>query len=162
MAKKQASKKWPNGSFIKSKPPTPLKGEQYLIVKYSMQNKNTPPSGGRGAFAVMDLGTNTFHLLIAEGTIDNFREIVHQHIAVKIGEGGINKGIILPAAFERGIATMKKFSEDITACEVSQVKAIATSALRSASNGKDFIEKVKAETGIKIEIIDGDREAAFI
>lgn len=110
----------------------------------------------------MDLGTNTFHLLIAEGTIDNFREIVHQHIAVKIGEGGINKGIILPAAFERGVTTMKKFHEDMTACEVRQVKAIATSALRSASNGKDFIEKVKAETGIEIEIIDGDREAAFI
>jgi len=110
----------------------------------------------------MDLGTNTFHLLIAEGDIDNFQEIIHRHEAVKIGEGGINKGIIIPAAFERGVAMMKDFKQQISACNVEMVKAIATSALRSASNGKDFIEKVKAETGIEIEIVDGDREAAYI
>lgn len=128
-----------------------------------MENKNTPPSGGRGArFAVMDLGTNTFHLLIAEGDIRDFREIVHQHIAVKLGEGGINKGIILPAAFERGIDTMKQFQQAIEINNVQQVKAIATSALRNASNGPDLIKRVKSETGIEIEIIDGDREASFI
>jgi exopolyphosphatase/guanosine-5'-triphosphate,3'-diphosphate pyrophosphatase len=113
-------------------------------------------------FAVMDLGTNTFHLLVAEGDIHNFREIVHEHIVVKLGEGGINKGIILPAAFERGINTMKAFQQEITANNVQQVKAIATSALRNASNGKAFIDRVKAEAGIEIEIVDGNREAAFI
>ncbi|WP_426671823.1 exopolyphosphatase [Mucilaginibacter sp. McL0603] len=113
-------------------------------------------------FAVMDLGTNTFHLLIAEGSIHNFREIVHQHIAVKLGEGGINKGIILPVAFERGVNTMKDFQQHIAACNIQQVKAIATSALRNASNGQEFISRVKTETGIEIEIINGDREAAFI
>jgi exopolyphosphatase/guanosine-5'-triphosphate,3'-diphosphate pyrophosphatase len=113
-------------------------------------------------FAVMDLGTNTFHLLIAEGDMHNFREIVHQHIAVKLGEGGINKGIILPAAFERGINTMQSFRGHIMRCNVKQVKAIATSALRNASNGQKFIDQVKAETGIEIEIVDGDREATFI
>jgi exopolyphosphatase / guanosine-5'-triphosphate,3'-diphosphate pyrophosphatase len=113
-------------------------------------------------FAVMDLGTNTFHLLIAEGEIYDFNEIVHQHIAVKLGEGGINKGLILSAAFNRGIDTMRQFQQDIVSFQVRRVKAIATSALRNASNGQEFIEKVKAETGIEIEIIDGDREASFI
>jgi len=127
-----------------------------------MENITTPPSGGRGAFAVMDLGTNTFHLLIAEGNIHNFIEIAHQHIAVKLGEGGINKGIILQTAFDRGINTMKDFSKQISQFGVRQVKAIATSALRNASNGQEFIDCVKAETGIEIEIVDGDREAAFI
>jgi exopolyphosphatase/guanosine-5'-triphosphate,3'-diphosphate pyrophosphatase len=112
--------------------------------------------------AVMDLGTNTFHLLIAEGVIDNFNEIIHQHIAVKIGEGGIGKDIILPVAFNRGVETMKRFQQDIAANDVVRVKAIATSALRCASNGNDFITRVKDETGIEIEIIDGDREAAYI
>lgn len=128
----------------------------------SMEDKKTPPSGGKGGFAVMDLGTNTFHLLIAEGTINDFKEVVHQHIAVKIGEGGINKGIILPAAFERGINTMKDFQELIALNNVEQVRAIATSALRNASNGQDFIHQVEAETGIQIEIINGDREADYI
>jgi len=113
-------------------------------------------------FAAMDLGTNTFHLLIVEGNMHNFSEIAHEHIAVKLGEGGINKGIILPTAFERGVQTMIQFQEKITSNYVLQVRAIATSALRNASNGKEFIDRIKAETGIEIEIIDGDCEAAFI
>lgn len=110
----------------------------------------------------MDLGTNTFHLLIAEGDINNFREIVHEHIAVKLGEGGINKGMILPAPFERGITTMKQFGKQISDNNTQNIKAVATSALRNASNGKEFIDRVKTEAGIDIEIVDGNREAAFI
>jgi len=110
----------------------------------------------------MDLGTNTFHLLIAEGEISNFREIVHEHIAVKLGEGGINKGMILPAPFERGITTMKQFGKQISDNNTQNIKAVATSALRNASNGKEFIDRVKTEAGIDIEIVDGNREAAFI
>jgi exopolyphosphatase/guanosine-5'-triphosphate,3'-diphosphate pyrophosphatase len=113
-------------------------------------------------FAVMDLGTNTFHLLIAEGDISNFMEILHQHIAVKLGEGGINKGILLPASFERGINTMKDFHRLIVGCGAQRIKAIATSALRNASNGQEFINRVETETGIEIEIVDGNREADFI
>lgn len=110
----------------------------------------------------MDLGTNTFHLLIAEGDIHNVREIVHEHIAVKLGEGGINKGIILPMAFERGIAIMKQFKRQIIDNNVHNIRAIATSALRNASNGKEFIDQVKTEADIDIEIVSGNREATFI
>jgi len=110
----------------------------------------------------MDLGTNTFHLLIAEGSSSDFIEIVREQDAVKLGEGGINKGMIQPAAFDRGIATMRRFHELIVKHRVQQVRAIATSALRSAANGQDFIDDIKANTGIAIEIIDGDMEAAFI
>jgi exopolyphosphatase/guanosine-5'-triphosphate,3'-diphosphate pyrophosphatase len=113
-------------------------------------------------FAVMDLGTNIFHLLIAEGGIDDFREIVHEQIPVKLGEGGINKGMILPVPFERGIATMKQFGKQILDNNIHTIKAIATSALRNASNGKEFIDRVKTEAGIDIEIVDGNREASFI
>ncbi|MBB6112652.1 exopolyphosphatase/guanosine-5'-triphosphate,3'-diphosphate pyrophosphatase [Mucilaginibacter lappiensis] len=112
--------------------------------------------------AVMDLGTNTFHLLIAEGMINNYHEIAHDQEPVKLGEGGINKGYILPEAFERGIKTMQQFQEQISVNGVQQVRAMATSALRSASNGRDFINEVKAKTGISIEIINGDQEAGFI
>jgi len=113
-------------------------------------------------FAVLDLGTNTFHLLIVEESSAGFTEIVHEQDSVKLGEGGINKGFILPAAFERGIKTMEWFSELIAQNKVKQARAIATSALRNAANGQDFIVEVKAKTGISIEIVDGDAEAAFI
>ena len=110
----------------------------------------------------MDLGTNTFHLLIAEGRIDDFRVLIHEHVAVKLGEGGINKGIIMPAAFQRGIDTMKGFREQIDVYNVQKIKAIATSALRNASNGQVFVDRVKEEAGISIERITGEQEAGFI
>lgn len=110
----------------------------------------------------MDLGTNTFHLLIADGEIHNYREIVHYHEAVKLGEGGINKGYILPEAYQRGINTMQQFSDEIKASGATEARAVATSAIRSASNGADFIKEVEDKTGIKIEIINGEQEAAFI
>ncbi|HWD89367.1 MAG TPA: hypothetical protein VG367_14650 [Mucilaginibacter sp.] len=113
-------------------------------------------------YAVMDLGTNTFHLLIAEGTIADFKIIVYKHIAVKIGEGGINKGLITEVAFQRGMKTMTEFSELIKTNNALNIRCIATSALRNASNGKDFIDQVKTETGIRVEVIDGEREARFI
>src|SRR5258708_31195750 len=112
--------------------------------------------------AVMDLGTNTFHLLIVEGSSSNFNEIVREQDSVKLGEGGINKGFIQSDSFERGIKTMLRFNQLIIKHHVNKVKAIATSALRSAANGQGFIDEVKAKTGINIEIIDGDMEAAFI
>ncbi len=112
--------------------------------------------------AVLDLGTNTFHLLIVEGNAAEYTEIVHEQDAVKLGEGGINKGFIQPAAFERGIKSMRRYHQLILDNNVRQVRAIATSALRSAANGQDFINEVKAQTGIEIEIIDGTAEAAYI
>jgi exopolyphosphatase/guanosine-5'-triphosphate,3'-diphosphate pyrophosphatase len=112
--------------------------------------------------AVMDLGTNTFHLLIVDGDLPGFAEIVHEQDSVKLGEGGINQGFILPAAFERGIKTMQRFSDLILQNDVRQARAIATSALRNASNGQEFVNEVKEKTGLTIEIIDGDTEAAFI
>jgi exopolyphosphatase / guanosine-5'-triphosphate,3'-diphosphate pyrophosphatase len=115
-----------------------------------------------GLVAVIDLGTNTFHFLIVEGNAADFNEVVHIQEPVKLGEGGINKGFIQPAAFERGIKAMQQFHELILKHNVQQVRAIATSALRSANNGQDFINDVKAQTGIIIEIIDGNTEAEYI
>lgn len=112
--------------------------------------------------AVMDLGTNTFHLLIAEKTENGFKEILHLTEAVKLGEGGMKDGLITPQAFERGLKTMQLFAEKIAVKEALQVRAVATSAVRSTKNGQDFIREVKEKTGIEIEVIDGLQEAELI
>jgi exopolyphosphatase / guanosine-5'-triphosphate,3'-diphosphate pyrophosphatase len=112
--------------------------------------------------AVMDLGTNTFHLLIAEGDPNNPNILFQNTKPVKLGEGGINKGLIASSAYERGIKAMQQFSEEIVKHNADQVKAIATSALRSANNGQAFIDEVKTKTGIQIETINGDEEAHYI
>src|SRR6202012_891884 len=109
--------------------------------------------------AVMDLGTNTFHLLIAEGDAANPHILLKITEPVKLGEGGINKGIIQPAAYARGVNAMEQFHRQIAQHKVDELKAIATSALRSASNGNAFIHEVKQKTGIRIETINGDKEA---
>jgi len=112
--------------------------------------------------AVMDLGTNTFHLLIAEVSGDGTRELVREQEPVKLGEGGINKAFIQPKPFERGIKAMEKFGSLIKANQATTVKCIATSMLRNAANGSEFISEVKAKTGIQIELINGQQEAAYI
>jgi exopolyphosphatase/guanosine-5'-triphosphate,3'-diphosphate pyrophosphatase len=113
--------------------------------------------------AILDLGTNTFHLLIADIKEEGKPLIVcKETIAVKLGEGGISEGTISREAFERGIKAIATFKERIDQYQVTEVKSAATSAIRSASNGADFIEKIKSETGLDLEIIDGDREAELI
>ncbi|RFZ85471.1 exopolyphosphatase [Mucilaginibacter terrenus] len=126
-----------------------------------MPQENTPNNIPHRV-AVMDLGTNTFHLLIAEGTPDNIKAVWHQTEAVKIGEGGITKGIIQPAAFARGVKCMEQFRQQISDSGANTVRAIGTSALRNAANSQDFIDKVLQKTGIQIELITGEQEAAYI
>ncbi|MET0574194.1 MAG: exopolyphosphatase [Pedobacter agri] len=112
--------------------------------------------------AVIDLGTNTFHLLIAEIKQNNFSVIYKTNVPVKLGEGKINENVIIPVAFERGLACLKNFADTMTAYQVDQVRATATSAVRSAQNGQDFVDAVREKTGIAIEIISGDDEAELI
>lgn len=112
--------------------------------------------------AILDLGTNTFQLLIAN-IIENKPVLVFEEsIAVKLGEGGIEKGYISEAAFDRGLSALKQFKKSIDQYQVKLVRAAATSALRSASNGAEFLEKIRSETGIVPEIISGEREAEMI
>jgi len=112
--------------------------------------------------AVIDLGTNTFHLLIAEISNQQYEVLYKTNVPVKLGEGRINDNIIIPEAFERGINCLKTFKETALSFQVEHIKATATSAVRSADNGKDFVEAVKAQAEMEIEILSGEEEAAFI
>lgn len=113
--------------------------------------------------AILDLGTNTFHLLIAEiATGKHPKEILKESISAKLGEGGITKGLISDPAFTRGLDALKHFNSVIQKNPVDQIRAVGTAALRAAKNGQDFIDRVKQETGISIELIDGDEEAGLI
>lgn len=113
--------------------------------------------------AVIDIGTNTFKLMIVRVQEDGqFSVIFKEKIPVKLGEGGINNDVIAHTPFQRGLKALKTHKATIDKFETDQIFAFATSAIRSANNGKDFVRKVKAETGIEIEIISGDREAELI
>lgn len=130
-----------------------------LLKLLSVHNINTTY---QMRIAVIDMGTNTFHLLIAEISGHSFKVLYKTNVPVKLGEGRINDNIIIPEAFERGINCLKNFKETILNFRVEKVKATATSAVRSAGNGKDFVHSVKEQTGIEIDILSGDEEASLI
>lgn len=108
--------------------------------------------------AIIDLGTNTFNLLIFEENTTLFKT----KIAVKLGEGGITKGYIAEAPFQRGFEALKKHLQTIEKYQADRTLAFATSAIRSTRNGVDFVAKVKTELGLHIEVIDGNKEAELI
>lgn len=112
--------------------------------------------------AVIDLGTNTFHLLIAEISANGLSVLQKERIAVKIGQGGINKGVITDDAQDRALNALIEFKRQIDNFQIKDVYATATSAIRSAKNGKTLTQKIKDATGIQVTVISGDQEAQYI
>jgi exopolyphosphatase/guanosine-5'-triphosphate,3'-diphosphate pyrophosphatase len=112
--------------------------------------------------AAIDLGTNTFHLIIARSAAEGMEVVYKTTVPVKLGEGRINENIIIPEAFERGLVALEGFAATIQAYQPDVVMATATSAVRSASNGADFVQAAFTRTGIRIETISGDQEAKYI
>ncbi len=114
-------------------------------------------------YAVLDLGTNTFNLLIAESNDNkNYKIILSEKESVKLGEGGINNQFINDAAVKRGFSAIALYMEQIKNMEAEKVKAFATSAIRDASNGNQFINDLKNKFNLDVNIISGDREAELI
>ena len=112
--------------------------------------------------AVIDLGTNTFNLLIAEIQNQEFKIILNKRESVKIGKGGIHQSIILPDAIERAMNALENHFFQIKKEGVENIIALGTSALRTASNAEELIIKVKERFGISISVISGEREAELI
>ncbi len=110
--------------------------------------------------AIIDLGTNTFNLLIRDLETD---AIVHNSkLAVKLGEGGITQNRIAEKAFLRGVNAMEELVALCRKYEIQHIFATATSAIRDAKNGPHFCETVFDKTGVRIEVIDGLKEAELI
>lgn len=113
--------------------------------------------------AIIDMGTNTFHLLLAEGAGKGKYQIFYRgRAAVKIGKDGINDGHITREGMERAVLAMQGFKEIIDQNGIDNIKAFGTSALRSAVNGDEVLARIQAVTGIESKTISGDIEAEYI
>lgn len=112
--------------------------------------------------AVLDLGTNTFNLLLAEINEENYSIFYSDKIPVIIGQDGINEGVISCEAEERALAALRTFKIVIEKEKVHKIYGYATSAFRNAANGKALKNRIKAETGFDIHIISGAVEAQYI
>ncbi|MGB3617672.1 MAG: phosphatase, partial [Catalinimonas sp.] len=96
--------------------------------------------------AVIDMGTNTFHLLIATWPGGSRPHVLaRDKVFVRIGQGGISDGTLTPAAFERTLEALRRFRVQLDAHGVPPERALvtATSAVRSAKNGKELVAAIR-------------------
>ena len=112
--------------------------------------------------AIIDLGTNTFHLLVAEWDGGRYRIIRRERSAVKIGMGGISRGVITDEGIDRAVEALKTFKSAIEEESIKSVFAFGTSAFRNARNGAAVAALIQQQTSIKVNIISGDDEADYI
>lgn len=114
--------------------------------------------------AIIDLGTNTFHLLIVEKTEATTTTLFKESLPARIGRGGIEKNTITPEATERALKVLSYFRSQLDLYNVpnNKVFAFGTSAIRNALNCNDFCETVQKSTSIPITVINGDDEANYI
>lgn len=112
--------------------------------------------------ASIDIGTNTFRLLISD--LDD-NGILHPKLLkreiTRLGGGFTASGVLTKESMAKGVSTLAVFSKLIKDYGVKKVRAVATSVVREAKNGRDFISLVKDNTGLDVEVIGGEEEATI-
>ncbi len=108
-------------------------------------------------YSSIDVGTNTLRLLIARVGPSGIHPLLKERVITRLGEGFDRE--IKERAAERTIRALKGFRERLKSYPVEGIRAVGTSVLRRARNGKEFVERVLKETGITIEVISGEEEA---
>ena len=113
--------------------------------------------------AIIDLGTNTFQLLIAESDASGNLHTIHEmHTAVGLGKGAMETGLIQLDAMARALEALERFLWESQNKGCESILGIGTSVLRNARNAPAFIEVVESQLGIPIQVISGMQEAEYI
>jgi len=110
--------------------------------------------------AAIDIGTNSFRCIVVEvDPQEGFRILDDEKAQVRLGEGLNQSGVISPAAQQRAIDALQRMCKIISGLGAQMVEVVATSAVRKAANRDEFIQAVKAATGLEIKVIGGEVEA---
>jgi exopolyphosphatase/guanosine-5'-triphosphate,3'-diphosphate pyrophosphatase len=118
-----------------------------------------PFGQGRQAYAAIDLGTNNCRLLIARQSGDSFTVIDAFSRVVRLGEGLSQSGRLSQEAMDRALGALQVCADKLRKRSVHLARSVATEACRRAVNGAEFIERVRSETGIRLDIISAQEEA---
>jgi len=120
----------------------------------------TTPSSAQPRLAAIDVGTNTIRLTVAEVQDDGtYRILDEEREMVRLGEKLDRTGRLSDAAIERGVAAIGKMKAIADGFKITGLRAIATSAVREATNGRSFIREVSREHKVRIDVISGEEEA---
>jgi exopolyphosphatase/guanosine-5'-triphosphate,3'-diphosphate pyrophosphatase len=109
--------------------------------------------------AGIDIGTNTFRLLVAEIGPGSFRELISDRRITRLGQNLDRYGVLSPEAMERSLNALVAFQKSIEQQGARYTSAIGTSALRRAANSSVFIDRVRKETGLVVRVASGEEEA---
>jgi exopolyphosphatase/guanosine-5'-triphosphate,3'-diphosphate pyrophosphatase len=113
--------------------------------------------------AAVDVGSNSIHMIIAQVESDGrFHVLDRAKEMVRLGRGSLTSGQLSPEAMTAGVRVLSTFRTLADRLHVDRFKAVATSAVREAVNGGDFIQRVKDEVGLRVQVIPGREEARLI
>jgi exopolyphosphatase/guanosine-5'-triphosphate,3'-diphosphate pyrophosphatase len=113
--------------------------------------------------AALDLGSNSFHLLVADVNVDGtFTPVTREKEMLRLGDDVARHGRIPPETVDRAIAAVRRLRRLADAVGAQEVIAKATSAIRSAANGSELVDRIEEETGVEVQVISGIEEARLI
>ncbi len=130
------------------------------------------PGPGRGTseslppatkFGAIDVGTNSIHLVLAEiSPQGDFKVLGREKDMVQLGKGGFAEHVLTAQSMEAGLRTLGRFKRLAESQGVTKLRVVATSAVREASNGGEFVERVWDELGLRVHVIAAEQEARLI
>jgi len=118
--------------------------------------------GEQPVVAALDIGSNSFHLVIARYVDGDFQFLERQKQQVRLADGLDSHGCLSGAAIKRAMACLDQMAEQVSAYQPAQVRAVATHTLRTASNAEQFLQLAVAHFPVPIEVISGIQEAKLI
>ena len=125
-----------------------------MSEQFAFAPHHAPP-----AFAALDLGTNNCRLLVGAPTSVGFRVLDSFSRLVRLGEGLDESGELSPFAMDRAMEALHGCAERLARRPVRALRAVATEACRRALNGGDFLDRVRRETGLALDVISTREEA---
>lgn len=130
-----------------------------FIQRRGETSRKPPPT----KFGAIDVGTNSIHLVMVEISSEgDFRILGRDKELVQLGKGGFVRHLLTPTAIEAGVASLTRFSKMARLKGVSRLRAVATSAVREAKNGGNFVERVRHELGMELHVLSSEEEARLI
>lgn len=123
-----------------------------------------PDADRHRIIAAIDMGTNSLHMVVVriEPTLPAFTIISAEKETVRLGDRDLKTGNLKPEVMARTIAAMRRFQDLAKSLQAEQMVAVATSAVREAPNGRDFLKQIEVELDLRVSLISGQEEARRI
>ncbi|MDB9445998.1 Ppx/GppA phosphatase family protein [Anabaena sp. CS-542/02] len=134
------------------------------LVSASWESVSTEPVKQNRIIAAIDMGTNSLHMVVVkiDPTLPAFSIIAKEKETVRLGNRDLTTGELKPENIHKAITALRRFQEVAKTANAETIIAVATSAVREAPNGRDFLHQVKEELGLSVDLISGQEEARRI